>query len=66
MKLARRLVRVCENLGPLKRNVLRGLALAKHPGEDFETVFNDLLRDGALVMYGERKGAKYGIPRRKQ
>lgn len=64
MKLRRRLLRVVEpdRGGARKLSVLRGLAAAKHPDEDFDAVFAALLREGALVKLGDKRGATYGLP----
>lgn len=65
MKLARRLLRVVEpdRGGPRKLTILRGLAMAKHPDEDFDQVFRGLIEAGRLVKHGTKRGTTYGLPR---
>jgi hypothetical protein len=61
MKLRARLLRVVRNAGPVKQTVLRGVA-RKHPDEDFALVFSAMRHRGELVMHGDKRGAKWGLP----
>lgn len=47
------------DLGPAKRTVLSGLARGK---DDFDKTFERMLERGEIVMYGDKKGARYGVP----
>lgn len=59
MKLRARLLRLVRTVGPVKHSILRGIALAKHPGEDFDQVFAEMRRRGEIVMHGRKKGARW-------
>ena len=62
MKPETRLLRVVDpdGCGPAKRSVLEGLA--KHHGAGPELV-DRLIAEGKLVKYGDRKGARWGLPK---
>lgn len=64
MGLRLRILRVVapENGGPRKRNVLEGLARG-YKIADFDATLKCMLERGELVMYGDRRGARYGLPR---
>ena len=49
--------------GPATKNILRGIA--RHHGmlSQFENTLRGMLDAGTLVMYGERRGALYGLPK---
>ena len=66
MKLRARLLRtVTGPCGPANRNILRGIARAHGFAESFDETFRSMLESGELVMYGRRKGAVYGTPKRR-
>lgn len=54
-----RMLRVLRSVGPLKRTVLRGVALGTP--EQFDAVLEQLLREGRIVKIGDRKATKYGL-----
>lgn len=63
MLLRTRLIRtVSGDCGPANKNVLRGIAKAHGQLQQFANTLRGLLDSGALVMYGTRKGAVYGMP----
>lgn len=49
--------------GPRSRRVL--VAMARTPVEQDHAadIVDELIKGGALVRYGDKKGAKYGLPR---
>lgn len=49
-----------EGCGPAKRTVLVGIARRHGAGPE---VVDQLIADGRLVKYGDRKGARWGLPR---
>lgn len=60
MGLRARILRVTAGpCGPASENGLRGLARGK---DNFDVTFKTMKEQGHLVMYGDRKGAKYGPP----
>lgn len=71
MKLSARILRRVAPLeqggaGPTPRSLLR--ALARHWGypEQFEQTMRTLLTTGQLVMIGSKRGARYGLPKRRR
>lgn len=64
MGLRQKILRVVapDGGGPRKRNVLEGLARG-YKVADFDRTLAQMLERGELVMYGERKGARYGLPK---
>lgn len=64
--LRRRILRVVapESGGPRSRNVLQGLARTEPQRSAFGGLLEAMLEAGELAMYGDRKGARYGLPRR--
>jgi hypothetical protein len=65
MKLRARLLRAVSNdCGPARKSVLRGIAKAHGYAAAFDATFRAMLKTGELVMYGELKGATYGLPGR--
>lgn len=62
MGLRSRILKVVhpESGGDRSRNVLSGLA---RPGENFERIFNAMLRRRELVPRGTKRGTRYGLPR---
>jgi hypothetical protein len=55
---------VSSGCGPAPKNVLRGIARRHGLLDQFEVTFRRMLDAGELVMYGERKAAVYGTPKR--
>lgn len=65
MKLRTRLLRAVSNdCGSASKNVLRGIAGAHGKLEEFDITLRAMLADGDLVIFGARKNATYGLPRR--
>lgn len=65
MKLRTRLLRaVSSDCGPASKNVLRGIAKAHGKLEEFDITLRTMLTAGDLVIFGARKNATYGLPRR--
>jgi hypothetical protein len=66
MGLRQRILRVVAPAsgGPRKRSVLEGLARTERQRRGFDQVLKGMLEARELVMYGDRKGARYGLPRR--
>jgi len=63
VKLNTRLLRaVSGDCGPANRNVLRGIARAAGQIESFDDTLNSMLGSGEIQMYGDRRGAVYGVP----
>ena len=54
-----------DNGGPRKRSVLEGSARSVFERENFARCLNLMLERRDLIMYGKRKGAKYGLPKGK-
>lgn len=65
MGLRARILRVVEpeSGGPRKRSVLEGLARSPKQRAQFRQIFAAMLERGELVMLGDRRGARYGLPR---
>jgi hypothetical protein len=51
--------------GPRPRRILEAVGRTNRERDHAKDIVNDLIGCGALVMYGEKKGAKYGLPGRK-
>lgn len=51
-----------ESGGPRPRRLLEMLARTPREKDHAADIVDDLIRSGALVKYGDRKGAKYGLP----
>lgn len=49
-----------ESGGPRPRRLLEGIARA---GGKTSKFIDDLIKEGALVQYGKKKGTKWGLPR---
>lgn len=64
MGLRQKILRVVaeDSGGPRNRNVLRALART-YKVADFDKTFDAMLERGELVMYGDKRGARYGLPR---
>jgi len=63
MKLSTRLLRaVSGDCGPANKNVLRGIARAAGQIEIFDETLRSMLDAGEIQMYGDRRGAVYGVP----
>lgn len=54
--IKRRILRITGETGPRKMNIINAMA-----GGDF-FIITDMLRDGSLVKFGDRRGALYGPP----
>ena len=67
MGLRQRILRVVapESGGDRKRNVLVGLARTDGQRKRAGRIIEAMLERGELVMRGERRGAVYGLPRRR-
>jgi len=52
--------------GPATKAVLRGLCRDDKQRAAFPAVLRELLGAGELLIYGERKGARYGLPRKRR
>jgi hypothetical protein len=65
MGLRQRILRVVhpEGGGPRTKNVLTGLARGS---EDFKLTFSRMLERREIVIYGDRRGARYGLPKAKR
>jgi hypothetical protein len=66
MKLRTRILRlVSGEHGPATKTTLRGIA--RHHGfcEQFDATFRAMLDAGELVMFGDKRGATYGVRKRR-
>lgn len=52
--------------GNASKAVLRGQARDERQRTAFPEVLRELLASGELVMYGDKRGAVYGLPRKKR
>jgi hypothetical protein len=67
MKLRARLLRVVTGgCGPATKATLRGIARAHGLEEEFDDTFGAMLVAGQLVMFGDKRGARYGVSKRRQ
>lgn len=55
-----------ENGGPRTKNVLLALARTPRQKANAEEILKDMLGERALVMYGDKRGATYGLPRERR
>lgn len=51
--------------GPRPRRLLEAMARTPREKDHAADIVDQLIKCGALVRYGDTKGAKYGLPRRK-
>jgi hypothetical protein len=65
MGLQARILAVTTETGPRKRSVLEGLCRTDRQRRTFTDIFQRMQDSGALVMFGQRRGATYGPPKRK-
>lgn len=49
--------------GPRPRSLLVAMARTPREKDHATDIVDDLIRSGALVKYGDRKGAKWGLPK---
>ena len=49
--------------GPRSRRILEALARTPRERDHAKDIVASMIECGALVMYGDRKGAKYGLPK---
>jgi len=49
--------------GPRPRRILEAMARTPRERNHAKDIVDDLIGCGALVQYGKKKGAKYGLPR---
>jgi hypothetical protein len=66
MGLQARILAVTTETGPRKRSVLEGLCRTDRQRRTFSDIFHRMLESGVLVMFGRRRGATYGPPKRKR
>ena len=62
MSLRARIARCTRESGPVSYNSLQGLAYTATQKTRFPEIFDAMLADGEIVMYGKRRGARYGAP----
>ena len=48
--------------GPRSRRILEALARTPRERDHAKDIVDALIECGALVMYGDKKGARYGLP----
>ena len=65
MGLRQRILRVVEETGPRPKAVLRGLAMSGAQRINADRIIRRMLDAGALVMLGKKRGARYGVPKRR-
>lgn len=54
-----------EGGGPRKRSILEAMARTPREKDHAKDIVDALIKCGALVMYGDKKGATYGLPKPK-
>lgn len=54
-----------EGGGPRPRRILEAMARTPREKDHAREIVDALIKCGALVMYGDRKGATYGLPKGK-
>ena len=52
-----------ENGGPRPRRLLELMARTAREKDHAKAIVDELIRCGALVKYGDRKGTKWGLPK---
>ena len=52
-----------DNGGPRKRHILESMGRTPREKDRGVEIVAELIRCGALVKYGDKKGAKWGLPR---
>lgn len=61
MKLPAKILRTLTN-GSITKAGLRSLSKRWGMLEDFDQVFRELVDSGRIVKYGDRRGARWGLP----
>ena len=54
------------NRGPQKRTILEGQARTPREKANAEQTVADMIERGELAKYGDKRGAKYGLPKVRQ
>jgi len=52
-----------ESGGPRPRRLLEMMARTPREKDHASAIVDELIRSGALVRYGDKRGAKWGLPR---
>jgi len=55
-----------DGCGPATKIALRGLCRSEKQRQAFPKVMREMLDSGELVIRGVRKGARYGLPKKRK